>query len=202
MNTRDLIIICATVILLLCIGMFLMFNSGGGETTILSMTNTPTLNEGDSLILKLTEENGTIISNQRIKINLTDSKGVTENFTLKTNSKGECRLEDLPADNFTLFAKYEGNKKYKESTISGKITVKKKANTSNANSNSNSNSKSTSSNNDFKTDNKVDDVVNGWDPSEHEVSREDLGDGTQRITYDDGYFRIVDKDGNILTYGY
>ena len=197
MNTRDLIIICVTVILLLCIGMFLMFNSGGGETTILSMTNTPTLNEGDSLILKLTDENGTIISNQRIKINLTDSKGITENYTLKTNSKGECRLEDLPADNFTLFAKYDGSKKYKESTISGKITVKK-SDTSNAN----SNSKPSTSNNDFKTDNKVDDVINGWDPSEHEVSREDLGDGTQRITYDDGYFRIVDKDGNILTYGY
>ena len=66
----------------------------------------------------------------------------------------------------------------------------------------NSTWKNTNTNSNYKTDNKVDDVVNGWDPSEHEVSREDLGDGTVRITYDDGYFRIVDKDGNILTYGY
>ena len=63
-------------------------------------------------------------------------------------------------------------------------------------------STNTNTNSNYKTDNKVDDVINGWDPSEHEVSREDLGDGTVRITYDDGYFRIVDKDGNILTYGY
>ena len=64
---------------------------------------------------------------------------------------------------------------------------------------------------DFKANYKVNvperfnfayDVIDGWDPKEHEVSREDLGDGTYRITYDDGYFRIVDEDGNILTYGY
>ena len=42
----------------------------------------------------------------------------------------------------------------------------------------------------------------GWNPKEHEVSREDLGDGNERVTYDDGYSRVVDKDGNILSYGY
>ncbi len=47
-----------------------------------------------------------------------------------------------------------------------------------------------------------DKVVNGWNPKDHEVSREDLGDGMQRVTFDDGYFRIVDHDGNVVTYGY
>ena len=103
-------------------------------------------------------------------------------------------MEDLPAGNFSLLAKYYGNKNYKESSISGQIIVNKKA--------SASNSPNNNTNKDYKSDYKVDDVINGWDPSEHEVSREDLGDGTQRITYDDGYFRIVDKDGNILSYGY
>ena len=42
----------------------------------------------------------------------------------------------------------------------------------------------------------------GWDPKEHEVSREAMEDGMERVNYDDGYFRIVDKDGNILSYGY
>lgn len=197
MNTRDIIIICITIIVLLSIGMFVMMNGGAQEKSILTMTNSPSLYEGDSLILKLTDENNTAISNQKVEINLThSSNGVTENFTLKTNSNGECKLEDLIADNFTLSAKYYGNKEYKGATLSGTIYVKKKASASastNTNTNTNSN---------YKTDNKVDDVVNGWDPSEHEVSREDLGDGTVRITYDDGYFRIVDKDGNILTYGY
>ena len=198
MNTRDLIIICFTAILLLSLGIFILFNSNGGDTSILTMTNSPTLTEGDSLILKLNYENGSAIPNQKIEINLTHKdNGITENFTLKTNSNGECKLEDLPAGNFSLIAKYYGSKHYKESTISGDLTVNKKA--------SNSNNKTNSSNadkNKYKSDYKVDDVINGWDPSEHEVSREDLGDGTTRITYDDGYFRIVDEDGNILTYGY
>lgn len=195
MNTRDIIIICITIIVLLSIGMFVMMNGSAQEKSILTMTNSPSLYEGDSLILKLTDENNTAISNQKVEINLThSSNGVTENFTLKTNSNGECKLEDLIADNFTLSAKYYGNKEYKGATLSGNIIVKKKASAS-ASTNTNTNSN-------YKTDNKVDDVINGWDPSEHEVSREDLGDGTVRITYDDGYFRIVDKDGNILTYGY
>ena len=195
MNTRDIIIICITIIVLLSIGMFVMMNGGAQEKSVLTMTNSPSLYEGDSLILKLTDENSTAISNQKVEINLThSSNGVTENFTLKTNSNGECKLEDLIADNFTLSAKYYGNKEYKAASLSGNIIVKKKASAS-ASTNTNTNSN-------YKTDNKVDDVINGWDPSEHEVSREDLGDGTVRITYDDGYFRIVDKDGNILTYGY
>ena len=194
MNSRDVVIICVTIILLLSIGLVMMINSGSAETTILSMTSSSMLSEGDSLILKLNDENGSVIPNQKVEINLTHENGVTENFTLKTDSNGECRLEDLPAGNFTLNAKYYGNKNYKESSISGPIFVSKKA--------SASNSPNNNTNKDYKSDYKVDDVINGWDPSEHEVSREDLGDGTQRITYDDGYFRIVDKDGNILTYGY
>lgn len=195
MNSRDIIIICATAIILLAIGIFIMANpfGGAGETAILTMESKQQLNEGDSLILKLSDENKTAISGERIEINLTHgSNGVTENFTLKTNENGECRLEDLIADNFTLSAKFNGNKDYKPAMITGTIYVKKKANPSSQ----------TSRSDKYKTDNKADDVIDGWDPKEHEVSREDLGDGTYRITYDDGYFRIVDEDGNILTYGY
>ena len=191
MNTRDIIYICATIIIILAIGMFVLSNpfGGAGETAILTMESNQHLNEGDSLILKLSDEDGNAISGERIEINLTHaSNGVTENFTLKTNANGECKLEDLIADNFTLSAKYNGNNEYAPATLAGTIYVKKLA--------------QSSSSDKYKTDNKVDDVVNGWDPSEHEVSREDLGDGTYRITYDDGYFRIVDEDGNILTYGY
>ena len=199
MNSRDIIIICATIVLLLVIGMFVMFGMNGEEqTSILTMTSSASLSEGDSLVLKLNDENGSAIANQRIEINLTHaSNGITENFTLKTNANGECRLEDLIADNFTVMAKYYGNKDYKPATLSGEIHVKKKVSNTAVNTNANANS-----NDKYKTDNKVDDVIDGWDPSEHEVSREALGDGTYRITYDDGYFRIVDEDGNILTYGY
>ena len=191
MKTSDIIYICATIIIILAIGIFVLSNpfESAGETAILTMESNQQLNEGDSLILKLSDEDGKAISGERIEINLTHaSNGVTENFTLKTNANGECKLEDLIADNFTLSAKFNGNKDYAPAMIAGTIYVKKVS--------------QSSSSDKYKTDNKVDDVIDGWDPKEHEVSREDLGDGTYRITYDDGYFRIVDKDGNILTYGY
>ena len=194
MNSRDLIIIGVTAILLILIGMFVVFNSGDTQTTMLTMTSSSILNEGDSLVLKLSDENKTAIANGKIQINLTNPNGVTENFTLKTNSKGECRLEDLISGNFSFIAKYNGDKKHSPSSLSGTIRVNKISNSPTV-SNDNSNDQ-------YKSDYKVDDVINGWDPSEHEVSREDLGEGVTRITYDDGYFRIVDDDGNILNYGY
>lgn len=42
----------------------------------------------------------------------------------------------------------------------------------------------------------------GWNPREHETYRENMADGSQKIHYDDGYFRIVDKNGYVITYGY
>ena len=202
MNTRDLVVICITLILLMSIGLFVAFSSNDTQATILTMTSSPILNEGGNLTLKLNDDEGSAIADQRIEINLTHAdNGIIENFTLKTNENGECKLEDLPAGNYSLIAKYYGNKNYKESSISGNITVKKNESKSNGTASVN-NTKSTTDRSKYKSDYKVDDVINGWDPSEHEVSRKDLGDGTVRITYDDGYFRIVDEDGNILTYGY
>ena len=196
MNSRDLIIIAVTIILLLFIGSFALFNSHEAQATMLTMTSSSILNEGDSLVLRLSDDNGTSIENQKIQINLTNPNGVTENFTLKTNSKGECRLEDMISGNFSFIAKFNGDKKYSPSSLSGTIRVKKLSqNTANSATND-------SSSKQYKSDFKVDDVINGWDPSEHEVSREDLGEGLTRISYDDGYFRIVDSDGNILNYGY
>ena len=43
---------------------------------------------------------------------------------------------------------------------------------------------------------------NGWDPKQHEVSRSDIGNGYHRINYDDGYFRVCDDHGYVVSYGY
>lgn len=45
-------------------------------------------------------------------------------------------------------------------------------------------------------------VIDGWDPKEHEVSRERLDDDREKVYYDDGYFRLVDNDGKVESYGY
>ena len=54
----------------------------------------------------------------------------------------------------------------------------------------------------LKSEKQVNKVVNGWNPKKHEVSRKNMGNGIIKITYDDGYFRLVNKSGKILSYGY
>ena len=49
---------------------------------------------------------------------------------------------------------------------------------------------------------KLNTIINGWNPKKHEVSRQNLGGGISLIKYDDGYHRVVDAKGNILSYGY
>ena len=49
---------------------------------------------------------------------------------------------------------------------------------------------------------KANTIINGWNPKKHEVSRQNLGGGISLIKYDDGYHRVVDAKGNILSYGY
>lgn len=45
-------------------------------------------------------------------------------------------------------------------------------------------------------------LPNGWNPKEHEVSRENMEEGYHKIHYDDNYFRICDSYGKVVTYGY
>ncbi|WP_405268032.1 hypothetical protein [Methanobrevibacter sp.] len=61
-------------------------------------------------------------------------------------------------------------------------------------------SSQTTSNDNVREEDQI--TPDGWNPKEHEVSREPLDDGNERVNYDDGYFVIVDKDGNIITHGY
>ncbi|MBE6486679.1 MAG: hypothetical protein E7Z85_07570 [Methanosphaera stadtmanae] len=65
--------------------------------------------------------------------------------------------------------------------------------------NNNKNTKSDDDKEELREDEKV---IDGWDPKEHEVSRESMEDGYEKVHYDDGYFRIVDDKGKIQSYGY
>ncbi len=197
MQTRDIAIICITIIILVAIGVFAISSSNFAEDTILEITSDENLDEGDSLIIKLTDKDNKELANKTISINITDkSSNIVESFTLKTNSNGEAKVNNLKSGNFSASALFIGDKNYKQSHAEKDFNVKKIV------TESSSSTSSTSDSTEYATTYKADEEVNGWDPNEHEVSREDLGDGSQRITYDDGYFRIVDKDGNILSYGY
>lgn len=69
---------------------------------------------------------------------------------------------------------------------------------------SSNNKKQSSSNSQKSSTQREEDKItpDGWNPKKHETYREDIGDGYQRVHYDDGYFRVVNKKGDILSYGY
>lgn len=48
----------------------------------------------------------------------------------------------------------------------------------------------------------IDEVINGWNPSEHEISRNYLPNGYIEVFYDDDYFRLADSMGYVITSGF
>ena len=201
METKNIIIICATIVILVCLGLFLMSNMNSQEETHIIVLTSQYLTEGDTLKLKLCDKDSKGIANQNIKLNIQSNDGtVNEEITIRTNDKGECQIENFQKGNYVLLAKYDGTNQYKGYNLNYEFVVKAKEVPASSTTASASNNKN--KNSDYASDFKSDEVIDGWDPSEHEVSREDLGGGEYRITYDDGYHRVVDKDGNILSYGY
>lgn len=193
METKNLIIICLTIIIVLTMGLTTISyitttNLHETNITILTKQN---LTQGDALKLKLTDNNGNNILNQIIELNIAYKNGSTyQNTKIKTNENGEIEINNIEPGNYIIHINYPGNNEYEKTNLTYNFKVKYKKN------------KKTINTNEYAAPYKTDEVIDGWDPTEHEVSREDVGDGNQRVYYDDGYSRLIDKEGNILSYGY
>lgn len=198
METKNILIICLTIIILVCLGIFLMSHANSQEETHITVLTSQYLTVGDSLKLKLSDKGGNGIANQLIELEIKSDDGTIEDkVTIKTDDKGESQISNLQKGNYNLVAKYNGTGVYKGYTLNYEFVVRAIETV-----NDDTNTANDTDTDDFATNNTVDDVVNGWDPSEHETYREDLGDGLYRVHYDDGYFRVIDENGNILSYGY
>ncbi|RAP54698.1 MAG: hypothetical protein BZ137_00830 [Methanosphaera sp. rholeuAM130] len=90
-----------------------------------------------------------------------------------------------------------------DTNVANNTTENQTNNTTSSTSSSSNSKKSSSTTQKSSTEREEDKITpDGWNPKEHETSREDMGDGYEKVHYDDGYFRVVDKKGNIQTYGY
>ena len=94
----------------------------------LKITSDNTLNEGDSLLLQLTDLNKTALSNEKVTINVKDSKGkFVLNKTVKTNSKGKAKFGlSLEKGKYNVTASYDGNENYTGNNTTQILTVKEK----------------------------------------------------------------------------
>ncbi|MBE6498636.1 MAG: carboxypeptidase regulatory-like domain-containing protein [Methanobrevibacter sp.] len=214
-NQKIIIILLIIIIAILAVGLGVMLTGDFNKQECkLTVKCNKTMSNGDSVIIKLTDLNKTPIKNANITIKLT-SKNTTKEYNATTNEKGKAtlKLSNMDDGKYTVNCTFDGNDKYKATTAEKKFSYTDEIVASGG---SSSDSSSSSSVDPIDANRPTNDpnykgytplheseVTNdGWNPREHEVSRKNMADGSQEIRYDDGYYRLVDENGYVITYGY
>ena len=151
-----IIIALIAVILALVVGMFAMANHAK-EDTKLAITSNSTLHEGDSIDVKLTDLNGTPLSDQTINITITDKNNTGYYYSVVTNEKGVGKLKlDKSEGNYTVNCTFGGNENFTGNTTTKEIRIENDvAETQSSSSSSSSNSASGSSSGSSSSDDYV-----------------------------------------------
>lgn len=203
-----LLIIIALLIVGFCVA---ILPSMAKEDCKLEISASNTLFEGDAVTIKLTSANGTVIANETIKVTLNSNNQTTNEYNVTTNSKGIATLTitGVNAGNYNLICSFDGNNVYKSNETSKSVTIEEGVvETISQNQSSSTNSidanrpRNDANYKGYTPYHESETTASGWDPSEHETYRENNPDGTHTIHYDDGYFRIVDSNGYVITYGF
>ena len=194
MENRNIIIILVAVILVLaCILGVMFLQPNAKQATKIKITSDKSQYEGGDLSIQLTDKNKTPISKEVVNVTITNSKGkVVVDNVVKTNSKGNAKLDlHLKKGKYDVNVSYGGNENYSGDSAAQKLTIKKEAPKA---------TESVSSSDSQREEYQI--TPDGWNPREHEVSRYPVDNGRERVNYDDGYFVVVDQDGNILSHGW
>lgn len=127
-KNKMIILALIVVIAALLVGMAaMMMPNMGKQDTKLKFKSNSTMNEGDSLKIKLTDANGTAIANQTVNITITNKNGASDNHSVVTNAKGVGTLKlDKGAGKYNITVSYGGNDKYNACNATKKITIEEK----------------------------------------------------------------------------
>ena len=123
-----IILALIVIIVALLVGMAaMMMPNMGKQDTNLKFKSNSTLTEGDSLKVKLTDDNGTAIANQTVNITITDKDGSSDYHSVVTNENGTGKLKlDKNAGKYNVTISYGGNDKYNGCNVTKKITIEEK----------------------------------------------------------------------------
>lgn len=209
METNRIIIIGLVAIiatLLVLIGLTVLPNMAK-EECIIEITSSELVKDSDNISIKLSDSKNNPIANENINMSLSNSNN-TQEYTVKTDSNGMATLS-LSEENigtYNVTCTFDGNDKYKETSASKEITIEKSVTEAVQSTSTQDTIESNRPRNDpnYKgyTPHHESEVINGWNPAEHETYREKMSDGNVKIHYDDNYFRLVDENGYVITYGY
>lgn len=193
-NKSIIIILVAVILVLACILGVMFLQPNAKQATKVKITSGKSQYEGGDLSIELTDKNKTPISKEVVNVTITNSRGkVVVDNVVKTNSKGKAKLDlHLKKGKYDVNVTYGGNENFTGSNTTQKLTIKEEA--------PKATESVSSSDTSIREEYKI--TPDGWNPGEHEVSREKVNNGHERVYYDDGYFRVVDSEGNIITHGW
>lgn len=205
-NNKIIIILLIIIIAILAIGIsFMVFQNFGKEECKLKIVCNDSMQDGDTLKIQLTDLNKSAIANETLNVQLIKGNE-TKEFNITTNKNGiaTLKLNNLSEGKYVINASFNGNDKYLPVNDDDEFNFIELKIASSSNSNSIDANRPTNDENykGYNPYHESETTADGWNPNEHEVSREDMGDGNQKIHYDDGYFRLVDENGYVITYGY
>ncbi len=126
MEKNKIIIIALIVIIAaLLVGMVAMMvpNMAKKDTTLTFKGNS-TIDEGGSIKIKLTDDNGNVIAGQTVNVTVKDKDKASSYYSVETNDQGIGTLKlDKDAGKYDVTVTYAGNDKYKSCNATKKITI-------------------------------------------------------------------------------
>ena len=124
METKNLIIICATIILAVIIVLSaVMYTNMGNETTIKSNIG-GTIQNGDEISLNLVDKNSNPLPNKTVTISFENKNGNVTSYDLTTDDNGEVDYKvNLTEGNYTFTAKFDGELFLQSSDLNKSIEI-------------------------------------------------------------------------------
>ena len=112
------------LIAVLSVGMVMAVSDTNKTATKLTIKAKSPIHEGDKIKIKLTDVNNTPISNQTVKVTITDKEKNSYKYSVVTNKKGVAKLKlDKGEGKYKIKCKFRGNDKYNATQKTKKITV-------------------------------------------------------------------------------
>ena len=183
MENKKIIIILIVIIAVIVLAAVMLSSSMNKMDSNLAITH-KSINVGDSVSAKLSDSNGNPISDQTVKMKLTDKNGKTIDKDVKTNS-----------------CKFNGNDKYSATSVDANISVvkaKTKLVDDNQTSSSKSNSESGGGSSDYP---KYNPAIGSYRTveSQQELALIETSGGQNYVLAGDGYYTYGghDSQGNI-----
>ena len=126
---RDKIIIIAliAIIAILLVSIIAIMPNIMKKDTQVTINSNSTLNEGDSIKIRLIDENGVAIANQTVNISINNGT-VTDYHSITTDNQGIGKLElDKKAGSYDVCVIYSGNDNYKGCNATKMIKIEEVA---------------------------------------------------------------------------